>query len=308
MSDQAEKTGLKTANARRPQGLGRGLSALMGDVVREVAVQSDNNDRAASATIQMIEIAAIQPHPDQPRRHFSETALSELAESIQQRGIIQPILVRPMGKGFQLVAGERRWRAAQRAGLHQIPAVVRTLEDAETLEIALVENIQREDLNAIEEAEAYARLIQEFSHSQARLAQIVGKSRSHVANLLRLLDLPERVREFVRSGELQMGHARAMIGAPDPTALAKQAIAENLSVRQVERRMRAKMAASRNRSQPNGAADADIRAIESHLADLLGLKVKIAANADGAAGSMTIAFANLDQLDLICQRLTGERI
>ena len=219
--------------AKRPHGLGRGLSALLGDVNREepVAPQAPS---ASTKAIQSIEVALIQPHPEQPRRHFDEGALAELADSIGKRGVIQPIIVRPHGGGFQIVAGERRWRAAQRAQLHRIPAIVRDFDEAETLEIALVENIQREDLNPIEEAEAYRKLIADFHHSQEALGRIVGKSRSHIANLIRLLDLPASVQQQVVEQKLSMGHARALIGAPDCETLAKTVEAKGLSVRDTE--------------------------------------------------------------------------
>ena len=212
---------------KRPHGLGRGLSALLGDVTREepVAPQAVS---ASTKAIQSIEVALIQPHPEQPRRHFDEGALAELADSIGKRGVIQPIIVRPHGGGFQIVAGERRWRAAQRAQLHRIPAIVRDFDEAETLEIALIENIQREDLNPIEEAEAYRKLIADFNHSQEALGRIVGKSRSHIANLIRLLDLPASVQQQVVEQKLSMGHARALIGAPDCETLAKTVEAKGL--------------------------------------------------------------------------------
>ncbi|HYZ49002.1 MAG TPA: ParB/RepB/Spo0J family partition protein, partial [Sphingomonas sp.] len=219
---------------------------------------------------------------------------------------IQPIVVRPYRGGYQIVAGERRWRAAQRARLHQVPVIVRDFDEAETLELALVENIQREDLNAIEEAEAYRKLIDRFGHSQEALGRIVHKSRSHIANLLRLLDLPAPVQAMLGAGRLSMGHARALITAPDPEALANQVVERGLSVRETERLAQtARPAAARPAHAPRDG-DADIAALERQLGDLLGLRVKIA-YAKGA-GSVTLGFSSLDQLDLICQRLTGERI
>jgi ParB family chromosome partitioning protein len=251
-------------------------------------------------------VSEIEPHPEQPRRHFDEAALDELARSIEARGLIQPIVVRPWQGGYQIVAGERRWRAAQRARLHQVPVIVRDFDEAETLELALVENIQREDLNAIEEAEAYRKLIDRFGHSQEALGRIVHKSRSHIANLLRLLDLPASVRGMLADGRLSMGHARALITAPDPVALAIQVVEGGLSVRETEKlAQNARPAAAR---PPRAAkeADADLVALERQLGDILGLKVRIA-YAKGS-GSVTLGFSSLDQLDLICQRLTGERI
>jgi ParB family chromosome partitioning protein len=249
----------------------------------------------------------MSPHPGQPRRHFDEDALEDLARSIRTRGMIQPIVVRPHGKDYQIVAGERRWRAAQRAHLHEVPVIVRELDDAEALEIALIENIQRQDLNAIEEAEAYRKLTADFGHTQDALAKLVNKSRSHVSNLLRLLDLPAPVRALVVTGELEMGHARALIGAPDPLALARQVIEGGLSVRQVEKLAREAKPASRSRGAPvETARDADIAALERQLGDLLGLNIRIAYGDKG--GTLTLAYSTLDQLDMVCQRLSGEGI
>ena len=296
---------------RRPQGLGRGLSALLGDVAREEPVTPTTAPVSAKA-IQSIEVALIQPHPEQPRRHFDEAALSELADSISKRGVIQPIIVRPHGGGFQIVAGERRWRAAQRAQLHRIPAIIRDFDEAETLEIALVENIQREDLNPIEEAEAYSKLIAQFHHSQEALGRLVGKSRSHIANLIRLLDLPASVQQQVVEQKLSMGHARALIGAPDCEALARTVEARGLSVRDTEQLVRrakkGEGAAPRGHVSLAGAEkDADIAALEQHLADILGVKVEIA-HGEGGTGTLALRYSTLDQLDMLCQRLSGERI
>lgn len=289
---------------KRPAGLGRGLSALLGEVSREEPVTGSSTGPG----IQTIAVASIRPHPGQPRRHFDDAALDELARSIAARGVIQPIVVRPHDGGYQIVAGERRWRAAQRAQLHEIPAVVRDFSETETLEVALVENIQRQDLNAIEEAEAYQRLIQDYGHSQEELARLVHKSRSHVANLIRLLALPAPVRDMVADGRLSMGHARALITAPDPVALAERIIAEGLSVRETERLandVRAKPARAAKNVE-HGVGDADVMALERQLGDLLGLKVAIRHGAAG--GSVTLSYATLEQLDMICQRLSGEPI
>ncbi|RED17083.1 ParB/RepB/Spo0J family partition protein [Parasphingopyxis lamellibrachiae] len=297
---KAEK---KTPARKKPSGLGRGLSALMGEVEQEASVSAAPDEGA----VQMLPVGKIAPHPDQPRRHFDEDALSELANSIEVRGMIQPIVVRPQGAGYQIVAGERRWRAAQRAHLHQVPVIVRDFDDAETLEIALVENIQREDLNAIEEAEAYKRLIEDFGHSQAALARLVHKSRSHVTNLLRLLELPDAVRAMVVSGELDMGHARAIIGAPDVEALARLIAAQGLSVREAEDlARRAKPGGSTQQKRPPRERDADIVALERQLGEAIGLAVAIDYN--GKMGTVSVAYRSLDQLDLICQRLSGEKI
>lgn len=295
---------------KRPQGLGRGLSALLGDVAREEPVVAASVPASAKA-IQSIEVALIQPHPEQPRRHFDEGALQELAESIGKRGVIQPIIVRPHGGGFQIVAGERRWRAAQRAQMHRIPAIVRDFDEAETLEIALVENIQREDLNPIEEAEAYRKLIAEFNHSQEALGRLVGKSRSHIANLIRLLELPSAVQQQVVEQKLSMGHARALIGAPDCENLARTVEAKGLSVRDTEQLVRrakkGEAATPRERQIRVMDKDADIAALEQHLADILGVKVDIV-HGEGAGGTLSLRYSTLDQLDMLCQRLSGERI
>lgn len=302
-----------TPNATRKSrpGLGRGLSALLGDApgARDDALSSPG---AHGAGLRMLPVSSLAPHPGQPRRHFDDAALEELAESLRQRGLIQPIVVRPHGKDYQIVAGERRWRAAQRARLHEVPVIVRDLDDAETLEIALVENIQRQDLNAIEEADAYAKLIAQFDHTQDALAKLVGKSRSHVANLLRLLDLPIDVQKMVIDGALAMGHARALIGAADPLALAEQVVARGLSVRETERLARGKGQAAadtaNHRAAPRGDSDgdhdADIAALERQLGDALGLNIRIQHGEKG--GTLTVAYSTLDQLDMVCQRLSGD--
>jgi len=294
-----------TDPAPRKHGLGRGLSALLGDSVSETPV-SGGAERSGGQGVRMLPVSAMAPHPGQPRRHFDEAALDDLAESISARGLIQPIVVRPHGHSYQIVAGERRWRAAQRARLHEVPVLVRELTDAETMEIALVENIQREDLNAIEEAEAYSRLIGEFGHTQEALARLVHKSRSHVANLLRLLDLPQPVRQMVIEGAIEMGHARALIGAPDAERLARAVAEKGLSVRETEKLAREAKPASQRRSGEGAMRNADIEALERQLGDVLGLNVKIAHAAKG--GTLTLGYSTLDQLDMVCQRLTGERI
>ena len=296
-------------------GLGRGLNALLGDVAQDE--RDAGRDGTARGSVRMLPVSAIAPHPEQPRRHFDEAALDELAASIAQRGVIQPIIVRPHGHDYQIVAGERRWRAAQRARLHEVPVVVRDYTDTETLQIALLENIQRQDLNAIEEARAYQRLLDEFGHTQEELARAVHKSRSHVANLLRLLDLPPEVQAQVVEGKLAMGHARALIGAADPQALARQVLAQGLSVRQTEKlATRDKQGGGSDgnvtaprpaRPPAQGTSSADLEALENQLADLLGLKVHITFGSDGR-GSITLDYSSLEQLDMVCQRLSGERI
>jgi len=307
---------------RRPGGLGRGLNALLGEANQEAPIirlgvtppEGGTTASAPTAGLRSLPLADIRPHPGQPRRYFDDGALDELAQSIAQRGVIQPIIVRPMpGGGFQLVAGERRWRAAQRARLHDIPAIVRTLTDADTLALALIENIQREDLNPVEEAEAYQRLVQDQGYSPQDVARMVDKSRSHVANLMRLLALPRPVLAMVADRRLSMGHARALINAPDAEQIAADIVDKGLSVRQVEallqRQRRAARGETEGRRAPGqGAASADIAAVERHLEDLLGLKVKIQVDANQRSGAVSVQYANLDQLDLICQRLSGESI
>jgi ParB family chromosome partitioning protein len=290
---------------KRPSGLGRGLSSLLGEVAQEAPVAG--GEPPARGGVQLMPISSIEPHLDQPRRHFDEEALEELAASIRSRGLIQPIVVRPHGHRYQIVAGERRWRAAQRARLHEIPVIVRDFNDAETLEVALLENIQRRDLNAIEEAEGYKRLIGEYGHTQEALGKLVHKSRSHIANLLRLLDLPESVRQLVEAGELGMGHARALIGASDPEALAREVVERGLSVRETEKLARfGKPGRERQGRLEIKGAGADIEALERQLGDMLGLKVRISYRPDG--GIVALNYSTLDQLDMICQRLSGEKI
>ncbi|MGQ0560208.1 MAG: ParB/RepB/Spo0J family partition protein [Sphingosinicella sp.] len=289
---------------RRPSGLGRGLSSLLGEVAQETPVSGE----AARGDVRMIPVASIEPHPQQPRRNFDEESIAELARSIEARGLIQPIVVRPHGHRFQIVAGERRWRAAQKARLHELPALVREVDDEDTLAIALIENIQRQDLNAIEEALGFRRLMDQYGHSQDELAKIVYKSRSHIANILRLLELPSAVQQLVSSGSLTMGHARALVTASDPEALALEVVKRGLSVRETEELARAagKPAARRKREAAvASAARADIAALERQLSELLGLKVRIRHKTRG--GTISLAYSSLDQLDMICQRLSGEK-
>jgi ParB family chromosome partitioning protein len=295
----------------RNRGLGKGLSALLGDSRPAAA-----GDEAALSRggIRDIEIGRIRPNPNQPRIQFSDESIDELADSIAERGVLQPILLRPHadGEGFEIIAGERRWRAAQRARLHTIPALVREIDEATTAELALIENIQREDLNAIEEAEGYKQLIDRHGHTQDNVAKIVHKSRSHVANLLRLLDLPEFVRQSLLRGDISMGHARAVATASDPEILTKEIISKGLSVRQAEQRARREKsgagadigrASARNAAKP---VDADLLALERQLGDILGLNAEVVHKGQG--GTVTLHYSSLDQLDMICQRLSGEPI
>ena len=288
-------------------GLGRGLSALLG----EQHPQPDEMS-ARSGGVREVEIGRIRRNAGQPRTHFDEQALEELAQSIAERGVLQPILLRPVDDGFEIVAGERRWRAAQRARLHTIPAIVREIDDSTTAELALIENIQRQDLNAIEEAQGYRQLIERYGHSHEQVGQLVHKSRSHVANLLRLLDLPARVRELLLRGDISMGHARAVASADQPEELALEIVAKGLSVRQAEALAKRKRPDAgddigrSNARKPMATMDADLDALERQLGDLLGLKVKVANK--GTQGAVTLHYSSLDQLDMICQRLSGEPI
>ncbi|WP_298175045.1 ParB/RepB/Spo0J family partition protein [Novosphingobium sp.] len=310
-----DDTAVKAPATARRTGLGRGLGALMGEVRREepiarVSVSGEDAPVARDGGLAMLTVASIEPHPDQPRRHFDEEALEELAQSIAARGVIQPVVVRPMGNGrYQLVAGERRWRASQKARIHEIPAIVRKLDDRDVAALALIENLQREDLNPVEEARAYQRLADSEGLSQTDIAKFVDKSRSHVANMMRLLGLPDEVLDMVVRSELSMGHARALINAPDPAKLAREAVAKELSVRDVEKLVRKASRPEGTRRQARAGKDsvsaADLSAIQQHLEDFLGLKVQIQPDADPASGAVTIRYKNLDQLDLICQRLTG---
>jgi len=251
----------------------------------------------------------ITANPRNPRRIFREDELEELASSIRQRGVLQPIVVRPApsgGPGYELVAGERRWRAAQKAGIHEIPVVIQELSDKEALEIAIIENVQRQDLNPLEEAYGYEQLISEFDYTQQDLAQVIGKSRSHVANTLRLLKLPEPVKQYLNDGALTAGHARALVVAPDPSTLARKIVEEGLTVRSAEALAQAVVAEPKGRAKtPKPEKDADTRALEKQLSDALGLTVEIAHKPSGA-GELRIRYSSLDQLDEVVRRLAGQ--
>ena len=300
-------------SVKKTSGLGRGLAALLDEASRPAPAKGEApaaEDRARG--VREVEIGRIRPNPSQPRMHFDEDSLAELADSVRERGVLQPVLLRPDGDDFQLVAGERRWRAAQRARLHTIPAIIRDIDDSAAAEIALIENVQREDLNAIEEAEGYKKLVERYGHTQDEVARLVHKSRSHIANLLRLLDLPSEVKKLLLQGDISMGHARAIATAPDPEELAREIVEKGLSVRQAEalaKRRKPGIAdaiarGSVRRDRQSG--DADIAALERQLGDMLGLKVKVAT--DGNRGTVTLHYSSLDQLDMICQRLSGESI
>lgn len=270
----------------RRQPLGRGLAALFGET----------NARPGEGAVREVGIELIRPGAFQPRRRFDEAELDALAQSVREKGVLQPLLVRPIeddAAAFELIAGERRWRAAQRAGLHRVPVLVRPLGDADAMEIALIENLQREDLSALEEAEAYRRLMQEFGRTQADLANSVGKSRSHVSNTMRLLGLPESVRARLEEGDLSAGHARALLAAADPAALAAEIIRRGLNVRMTERLVQGR--ATKRQPSARQARDADTAALERDLSNALGLRVTIAAKPRG--GAMTLHYRDLDQLD-----------
>jgi ParB family chromosome partitioning protein len=286
------------AEGRR--GLGRGLSALLGEA-EEIA-----HAVAPEDGVRAIPIELVRANPGQPRRHFPEAELEELAASIRENGVLQPILVRPSSARpgeYEIVAGERRWRAAQRTGLTAIPALVRVLNDDKAFEIAIIENVQREDLNPLEEASGYLSLMHRFAYTQDKVATAVGKSRSHVANMLRLTQLPEGVREHVIMGRLSAGHARALLTAENPEALAELAVRDGLSVREVEALARGKSEGPKKASGPRRAPkDTDTAALEADLEDVLGMSVDITDR--GGAGEVRIKYATLEQLDELCRRLT----
>jgi ParB family transcriptional regulator, chromosome partitioning protein len=274
--------------------LGRGLASLIGDLGAEA------NDRGR--TQRRLPIELLKRNPNNPRRAFSEAQLDELAQSIRDRGIIQPLIVRPAGHdNFEIVAGERRWRAAQRAGLHDVPVVVVEVNDRDALQLAIIENVQRADLNAIEEASAYRRLAEEFGYSQEEVAKTVGKSRPHVANTLRLLKLSKPVQELVAAQKLDAGHARSLVGLDDQEQLADLIIAGGYSVRQVEALVRERNARSADKPREPRSKDANSLAFERRLTDALGLQVTL--NQRGEAGVLHIRFSNLDQLDDIARKL-----
>ena len=295
----------------KKRGLGRGLSALMADVGVPGGPEAVETVQLRPETV--VPIEDITANPDQPRRRFAEDGLEELAASIREKGVLQPLIVRqdPTGRArYQIVAGERRWRAAQRAQLHELPIILRDLSDTEVLEIAIVENIQRADLNAIEEAAGYRQLMDRFGHTQERLAEALGKSRSHIANLLRLLSLPESVQEMVGDGRLSAGHARALIPTGQAEALARQVVAKGLSVRETERLVKgldAKTDSGLRGGTGGREKDADTRVLESDLSAALGMKVSIDQKPDGQGGVLSVAYTSLDQLDDLCSLLSAPR-
>jgi ParB family chromosome partitioning protein len=293
------------AERKDRRGLGRGLSALMADI------PSEEGSAPPRRPDQTLPIENVAPNPDQPRRRFDEDELNDLASSIRARGIIQPIIVRPdpgKSNGYQIVAGERRWRAAQKAGLHDIPVLIRNMDDLEVLEIAIVENIQRADLNPIEEAAGYATLMERFGHTQEKLAQGLGRSRSHIANSLRLLTLPPEVHAFVEDGSLSAGHARTLVTSEDPVRHAREIVTRGLSVRDAEKLAKSRSGrgdqAGQNGRARNSKKDADTLALEGDLSAALGMRVSIEAHPAGE-GRISINYKSLDQLDGLCEILGG---
>jgi ParB family chromosome partitioning protein len=279
--------------------LGRGLAALIGDDVIEAASPEE------SRGLRHLPIELLHSNPNNPRKQFKEEELEDLSKSIREKGLLQPIVVRQRADGeYEIVAGERRWRASQRAGLHELPVLIRELSDGETLEIALIENIQRSDLNPLEEARAYGQLLEQFSYTQQQLADSVGKSRSHIANTLRLLTLPESVRSYIEDGKLTAGHARTLVATDSPADLANKIISLGLSVREAETLTRNTTATSTRKAKT--AKDADTRALEKQLAEALGLRVEIKAQGR-EGGTLLIKYKTLDQLDGITHRLTSKK-
>jgi ParB family chromosome partitioning protein len=283
----------------RPSRLGRGLAALIGDVATMDAAPAPADGPRG---FRRVPVGALIANRRNPRRDFSGEQLGELADSIREKGVMQPLLVRPSGKAdeYEIIAGERRWRAAQKAGLHEVPVIIREVDDKEALELAIIENVQRVDLNPLEEALGYEQLIEQFSYTQQDLAQVIGKSRSHVANTLRLLKLPEDVRRMLGRGEITAGHARALITADDPGSLAKQIAEGGLSVRAAEA-LGQKGAPPRRRAAAPDGKDADTRALEQRLSDALGLEVRVLHGSNG--GRVEIRYATLEQLDEVSARL-----
>ena len=286
--------------------LGRGLSALLGEGVTEVSIRSPPSGKnTASRGFTLLPTEFLVPSPLQPRRVFAQEEIESLAKSIKERGILQPILVRPNSDNdneYEIIAGERRWRAAQVAQLHELPVIIKVLTDEEVLEVALIENIQRADLNALEEAQGYRRLIDSFNHTQDSLSAVIGKSRSHIANTLRLLSLPDGVKDLLHDGKISAGHARALIGAIGPEAIAGEIIKRGLNVRQVERLIKASKGPPDSKTYKFREKDPDTLSLERTLAGLLGLAVEIDFN--GSGGKLVVKYNNLDQLDDIIRRLS----
>lgn len=289
------------------RGLGRGLSALMADVKPD---STETTTSRVAGSERMIAIEKIRPNPDQPRRDFTEEHLKELTDSVREKGIIQPLILREVvGKldTYEIVAGERRWRAAQGAQLHEVPAIIRDYTDTEVLEVAIIENIQRADLNPIEEAAGYRQLMDRFGHTQEKIAEALGKSRSHIANLLRLLNLPDDVQSMLRNGKLSAGHARALITTDSASQLAQQIAAKGLSVRETEKLVSGLGKPKTDAKTKPNEKDADTRALEQDLSAALAMKVRIDHKSNSEAGQMTIQYDTLDDLDRLCRALSAAR-
>jgi ParB family chromosome partitioning protein len=290
------------------RGLGRGLSALMSDI--NLAPEKVGEAQEARRQDLLISVEKLTPNPNQPRRDFTPDALESLAASIRQKGVLQPLIVRPIPGSdmFEIVAGERRWRAAQMAQVHKLPAIVRNFDDTEVLEVAIIENIQRADLNAIEEAAGFRQLMDRFGHTQEKIAEALSKSRSHIANLLRLLNLPSDVQDHIRVGSLSAGHARALINTTDPSALAKSIIEKGLSVRETEKLARETSTTPPRTKGVGGRGrfekDADTRALEADLAANLKMSVSINHEPGGEQGILSIRYNTLDDLDNLCRTLS----
>ncbi len=294
-------------NAAGSRGLGRGLSALLGEADEDTqAPSADIPAEAGPALTSEVPIELLRRNPEQPRRHFGEDEVEELADSIREKGVLQPILVRPApgAEGeWQIVAGERRWRAAQRAGLKTVPVLIRELDDLEVLEVAIVENVQRADLNAVEEAQGYKVLLDRFGRTQEAVAKVVGKSRAHVANMLRLLQLPDEVQQHLASGRLSAGHARAIAATDDPTTLARRIVEDGLNVRQAEALAKGRDEQPKPAGRgPKPSRNADIQALEQDLEEVLGVSVEV--RDMGGQGELRLNYRSLEQLDDLCRRLT----
>ena len=288
------------------RGLGRGLSALMADVAPPALAPGADGVRHSSDVT--VPIENIQPNPDQPRRRFTKQDLEELAASILSKGVLQPLIVRKNPRNpdsYEIVAGERRWRAAQIARLHHLPVLVRDYSDNEMLEISIIENVQRADLNPVEEATGYRQLMDRFGHTQEKLASVLAKSRSHIANLMRLLQLPEDVLELLRAGEISAGHARALITTDNPSELARQVVARGLSVRETERLAKRPKTRESKRRVAQKAKDADTRALEQDLSASMKMKVSIEHKGSTGTGQVVIKYKDMDELDTICRVLSS---
>ena len=294
------------ADKKKQRGLGRGLSALMADVTEETTRQESGS--APRRADLVVPIERIEPNPDQPRRDFTPEQLEDLSNSIREKGVIQPLIVRKKaGDRYEIVAGERRWRASQMAQLHELPIIVRDYDDTEVLEIAIIENIQRADLNPVEEAMGYRQLMQKFGHTQEKVSEALGKSRSHIANLMRLLNLPDDVQVMLREGHLSAGHARALVTSDNASELARKVVKDGLSVRQTEKlaKKTGSLVEQNKKSRPKTHKDADTVALEGDLSANLGMKVAVDHVSGGENGKITITYQTLDELDELCRILTA---